>query len=172
MMLSENKKEKKNFFSLLLGNLFGNSKKSIFEEEQIQSPTKTIVKNFISNRLSMSALCLFIGILLFVIIAPKFFVLDLGYNDPTQQNIKPIRSLMNLLLKTMLRQKMLLIHFGGVNMKLISMIYVIISDIGETKLDGQLIRLMNILAIHIQPVIGLEKIIIQEAYLNRKTGGN
>lgn len=95
-MLTENKKEKKNSFSLLVGNLFGTKQRSIFEEEQIQSPTRTIVKNFLSNKLSMTALCLFLGILLFVIIAPKFFVLDLGYNDPTQQNIKPIRSLMDL----------------------------------------------------------------------------
>ena len=73
----ETNKKRSSFFSLLMGRMFGVGSRSILEEEQIQSPTKTIIKKFFSNKLSMLALSVFLGILLFVTIAPSFFKLDL-----------------------------------------------------------------------------------------------
>lgn len=92
----ETNKKRSNFFSLLMGRMFGVGSRSILEEEQIQSPTRTIIKKFFSNKLSVIALSVFLGILLFVIIAPYYFKLDLSYQEATQQNIKPGRNLMDI----------------------------------------------------------------------------
>lgn len=95
-MSKKDKSKKESSISLLFRNLFGIKKRSVFEEEQIQSPTKTIIKNFMSNKLSMGAVIIFLAILLFVIIAPKYFPLDLSYQESTQQNIKPCSNLMDI----------------------------------------------------------------------------
>ena len=50
----------------------------IFKEEQMQSPGRTVVKNFLSNKLSMTGLMVFVCIFLLVIIGPIFFVLDIS----------------------------------------------------------------------------------------------
>ncbi|WP_426349688.1 ABC transporter permease subunit [Alloiococcus sp. CFN-8] len=92
----ETNKKRSSFFSLLMGRMFGVGSRSILEEEQIQSPTKTIIKKFFSNRLSLVALSVFFGILLFVTIAPNFFKLDLSYKEATQQNIRPGLDLMDI----------------------------------------------------------------------------
>ena len=55
--MSKQKPEKKSgsFGSSLFGRLFGRKRElSIFEEEQIQSPFRTIVRNFIPIRLQCS----------------------------------------------------------------------------------------------------------------------
>lgn len=67
----------------------GKKELNIYQEEQIQTPWKTVLKTFAANRLSMSALILFSVIALFLFIAPYFFVLDLGYNEPMQANLPP-----------------------------------------------------------------------------------
>lgn len=62
---------------------------NIFQEEQIQTPWKTVVKTFLSNRLSMGALIVFLLIAAFMFVAPYFFRIDLGYNEPMQANLPP-----------------------------------------------------------------------------------
>lgn len=62
---------------------------NIYQEEQIQTPWRTVVKTYASNKLSMFALILFLIIAAFMFIAPSFFVLDLGYNEPMQANLPP-----------------------------------------------------------------------------------
>ena len=91
------KKEKKNRSSLFT-RLFGNRNKtmSFMEEEQLQSPGRTIVRNFLNNRLGMTGLIIFLIIFLFVMIGPKFLVLDLSYSDNTQTNVPPTMSMMKL----------------------------------------------------------------------------
>ena len=78
--------------------LFGNRNKqlSFMEEEQLQSPTRMIVRNFTSNKLGMTGLIVFLCIFLFVMIGPKFFVLDLSYNDNTQTNVPPTLSMLSV----------------------------------------------------------------------------
>ena len=91
-MSKENKKPS------LFARLFGNRNKqlSFMEEEQLQSPTRMIVRNFTSNKLGMTGLIVFLCIFLFVMIGPKFFVLDLSYQDNTQTNVPPTLSMLSV----------------------------------------------------------------------------
>lgn len=75
----------------ILSRLFGNRNKTadFMQEEQLQSPGRLMVKNFVANKLGMTGLVIFIIILLFVLIGPKFFELDLGAQDNTQINVPP-----------------------------------------------------------------------------------
>ena len=81
-------KKKKNS---LLARLFGNRNKEVdvMVEEQIQSPGKMMLDNFLHNRLGMTGLIVFILIFIFVSVGPKFVELDLGAADNTQLNVPP-----------------------------------------------------------------------------------
>ncbi len=67
---------------------------NIFQEEQIQTPWRTVVRTFMANRLSMGALILFLLIAAFMFIAPYFFRIDLGYNEPMQADLPPSQKFM------------------------------------------------------------------------------
>lgn len=88
--MSKENKPKRSHTSLF-GLLFGNRKKqlSFLEEEQLQSPMHTIVKNFVANKVAMTSLIIFIIIFLGVIIYPAVNKIDLTYQEQTQQNISP-----------------------------------------------------------------------------------
>ena len=90
--------KKENKLASLFGRLFGNRNKqlSFMEEEQLQSPTRMIIRNFTSNKLGMAGLIVFLCIFLFVMIGPKFFVLDLSYQDNTQTNVPPTLSMLSV----------------------------------------------------------------------------
>ena len=66
------------------------------EEEALQSPFRTMVNNFRSNRLSMLGLILFLLIFVFVMVGPSFFPLDLSYEDNTQSNVAPGMNMMDI----------------------------------------------------------------------------
>jgi len=85
----KNNKDKKNsFLSLLFTKLFGGKEKlSILEEEQMQSPFRTIIKNFMDNKISMSGVIVFLLIFAFVIIGPIFLPQDLSFTESTQRNV-------------------------------------------------------------------------------------
>lgn len=68
----------------------------IFQEEQMQSPGRTVVKNFLSNKLSMTGLIVVFCIFLFVLIGPIFFEQDLSYEESTQVNLAPGLNLMSI----------------------------------------------------------------------------
>lgn len=91
-------KKRKSFFQLLLINTFGAGKKklSVLEEEQMQGPVRTIIKNFTSNKLSMTGLVVFLLIFAIVIIGPFIAKLDLSYTETSQQNVAPGRDLMEV----------------------------------------------------------------------------
>ncbi|MFB0958004.1 MAG: ABC transporter permease subunit [Clostridiaceae bacterium] len=76
--------------------LFGKKNKNlnIYQEEQIQTPWRTVVKTFASNRLSMGALIVFVLIAAFMFIAPYFYRIDLGYNEPMQADLPPSQNFM------------------------------------------------------------------------------
>ena len=90
--------KKENKLASLFGRLFGNRNKqlSFMEEEQLQSPTRMIVRNFTSNKLGMAGLIVFLCIFLFVMIGPKIFILDLSYQDNTQTNVPPTLSMLSV----------------------------------------------------------------------------
>ncbi len=81
----------------LLRNLFGNRNKEIdiMTEEQIQSPGRMMLDNFLHNRLGMTGLIGFLAIFLFVLIAPHFVPINLGESDNTQTNVPPTSSMMS-----------------------------------------------------------------------------
>lgn len=97
MSKENNVKPNKSFLSLLFIKLFGGKQKlSLLEEEQIQSPMRTIVKNFKSNTLAMTGLSIFLLIFASVLIGPYFFPLDLSYSETSQLNVAPGLDLMNV----------------------------------------------------------------------------
>lgn len=82
----------------LFSRLFGGKKqgRSFMEEEQLQSPGRMMLQNFLHNKLGMTGLCIFLIVLLAVLIGPRFFILDLSYQDNTQMNVPPGYSLMSV----------------------------------------------------------------------------
>lgn len=96
-MSNEKKEKKPRRSSGIFGRLFlGQDTADILQEEQVISPGKTVVKNFVSNKISMAAMIIFLAIFLFVIIAPHFYPLDLSYQEATQINMAPGLTLMKL----------------------------------------------------------------------------
>ena len=89
-----NKKEKHSFLSRLFGNR--NKVMDSMIEEQVQSPGRMMLSNFLHNKLGMTGLIVFLCIFLFVLIGPYFFPLDLGYSDNTQSNVPPTNNMMTL----------------------------------------------------------------------------
>jgi len=96
-MNKENAGKKKNFFYLLFVKMFGSGKKklSILEEEQVQSPLRSTIKQFRDNKLSMTGLIVFLLIFAFVFIGPYFFVQDLAFSETSQINVGPGMNLMS-----------------------------------------------------------------------------
>lgn len=91
-------KKKRSFFNLLLIKLFGGGKKklSILEEEQVQSPFRSMVRNFRSNKLAMTGLIVFLLIFATVFIGPIFFKQDLAFSETSQQNVAPGNNFMKI----------------------------------------------------------------------------
>ena len=87
---NNNKKNKKSFSSLLFGNLFGSKKElSILEEEQVQSPWRTVIRTFRSNKVSMTGLIVFLLIFATVMIGPLIKPVDLSFSETSQKDIAP-----------------------------------------------------------------------------------
>lgn len=90
----EQKKKKPRVFIWLRRLFFGPAKElSFLEEEQVQSPLRSIVKRFLHNKIAMTGVCIFVACLLMVLIGPFFLPLDLSYSDGTQQNVAPTMSM-------------------------------------------------------------------------------
>lgn len=86
------------WFGSLLGMLFGErvSKVSIMEEEQVQSPMKTIVKEFFRRKLTIIGLVGFFSLLLASTILPFFFPIDLSETNSGQVNQRPSMNMMRI----------------------------------------------------------------------------
>ncbi|NLM61864.1 MAG: ABC transporter permease subunit [Clostridiales bacterium] len=94
MSSKENRKKNNNgsSFKEMLRRMFGLGPKhelSILEEEQMQSPMRTVLKNFFAKRLAIVGMVVFAIILLTCFIGSAVFPLDRNYQDATQQNIRP-----------------------------------------------------------------------------------
>ena len=57
--------------------------------EEIESPSKLLMRAFFSKKTALFALVLLIGLFLFVFIAPALVPMDVNYTDPLQQNVAP-----------------------------------------------------------------------------------
>lgn len=93
------KTEKKHSFSLikrLFGGKSKNEEMDILMEEALQSPLRTIINNFVENRLAMGGLIVFIIMLAIVLIGPVFLPISLSDREETQTNIAPGMNLMDV----------------------------------------------------------------------------
>lgn len=81
----------RSFKSLFRSSVTGKKEINVLEEEAIQSPMRTIIKNFFSNTLAKVGLVGFIFILLFSFVGSLFFPMDLLYTEPILKNVQPGR---------------------------------------------------------------------------------
>ena len=75
-MLKKGKKEEK--------------QRSILEEEQMQSPFRTIIKNLCENKIAMGSAFVFIVIFLMCFILPIWFKQDMNYQSPRRRSALPL----------------------------------------------------------------------------------
>lgn len=68
--------------------------KSILEEEQVQTPMRTVAMNFLHRKTAMVGVVIFLCIFLLVLIGPRIWVLDLSEQDSTLINLPPSNSMM------------------------------------------------------------------------------
>ena len=96
--MSKKEKKRASSFSLMFRRLFGIQEKErdILKEEQMQSPFRTIVRNFVSNKVSMFGTIVFILIFLTVFIGSAIYPLDVNFQDTTQQNVSPGFNMMSI----------------------------------------------------------------------------
>lgn len=91
-MKEENRKSRASGLGNTFRQLFmgaNNVHTSVMDEEQMQSPFRTIVRNFLSNKIAMAGFIVFLFILLSCFILAAIFNLDTSFQDVTQQNISP-----------------------------------------------------------------------------------
>lgn len=70
--------------------------KNIMQEEQVQTPFRTMARNFFSKVTVRIGLCGFFLIFLFVLIGPRYWVLDLSDQDSTLTNLPPSQNMMSV----------------------------------------------------------------------------
>lgn len=75
----------------MLKRLFGKREAEIdiMQEEALQSPMRTVARNFMENKLAMGGLIIFVVIFLVVLIGPLFNPIDLSDKEETQTNVAP-----------------------------------------------------------------------------------
>lgn len=76
-------------FGRMFKHLFVHEKLSLIDEEAIQTPLKTVLKNFFRNRLGVIGLIVFIAFLLFTFLGSQFAQLTSTYTELTNANLKP-----------------------------------------------------------------------------------
>ena len=101
MSANEKRKKSSNWssFKEVLRRMFGIGPKhqlSVLEEEQMQSPMRTVIKNFLSKRLAIVGMVVFVIIFLTCFIGSAVFPLDKNHQDATQQNIRPSSNFMKV----------------------------------------------------------------------------
>jgi peptide/nickel transport system permease protein len=62
---------------------------SVLEEEALQTPTQTIIKNFIRTRLGIVGVIAFILILLFSFVGSQLRPINPSYQEPAMSNVRP-----------------------------------------------------------------------------------
>lgn len=90
--MSQNKKMTlgssfKNMFKRMLGG--DKAQMSVLEEEAIQTPLQTIIKNFMRNKLGMIGLVMFIGFLVFAFLGSYLYPIELTYTELPNANLAP-----------------------------------------------------------------------------------
>lgn len=70
--------------------------RDFMKEEQVQTPFRTMARNFFSKHTVRIGLCGFFLIFLFVLIGPRYWVLDLSEQDSTLINLPPSQNMMSV----------------------------------------------------------------------------
>ena len=70
--------------------------KNIMQEEQVQTPFRTMLHNFLAKHTVRVGLIGFFLIFLFVLIGPRYWVLDLSEQDSTLINLPPSQNMMSV----------------------------------------------------------------------------
>lgn len=95
-----NKTKKKNSLGIIIKSLFMGSNQldnlSVMEEEEMASPFRTVVKNFLSNKIAMTGAITFCTIFILTMTLPIFYPLDTTFQDSTQQNVAPGFSMLSM----------------------------------------------------------------------------
>ncbi len=88
--------EKKSTFSKIASSAarmfkrpFVREKLSVLDEEALQTPLKTILKNFFHNRLGVIGLIMFVGFLLFCFLGSALYPLTATYTELPNGNLRP-----------------------------------------------------------------------------------
>ena len=90
--MSQDKKKKMTLGSSFVGmfkRLFVREKLSALEEEAIQTPLQTILKNYARNKLGMLGLVMFVGLLLFSFVGSHLYPIEVTYLELPNANLKP-----------------------------------------------------------------------------------
>ena len=66
------------------------------EEEDVQSPWRTVINTFRGNKISMTGLLIFLTIFLIVLIGPLLDPIDLSYSETSQINVGPGKDMLNI----------------------------------------------------------------------------
>ncbi len=95
------KKKKYSLIAMLKGLFLGNNhmdmgEEDLLKEEELQSPFRTIVKNFFSNKIALTGLIAFSTIFAIVIIYPFLYPIDLVFQNSTQRNAQPMAGYMDM----------------------------------------------------------------------------
>ncbi|MFI3253546.1 MAG: ABC transporter permease subunit [Eubacteriales bacterium] len=93
-------KKKKRSLGIIIKSLFLGSNHleelNVMEEEEMASPFRTIVKNFLENKIAMTGAFTFSVIFILSMTLPIFFPLDTTFQDSTQQNTAPGFSMLSM----------------------------------------------------------------------------
>ena len=98
MCSNTNKKSRSNWLQRLFwGNRVSSEEVDINKVEEIVSPGRQIVNNFFERKLAVFALCVVLGMFLFVFIGPLFMpnYYD-AYTEVTQKNVPPTMSMLSV----------------------------------------------------------------------------
>ena len=83
-------------FTGMFKRLFKREKMSVLEEEAIQTPLQTIIKNYFRNRLGILGLVMFVGFLLFSFLGSAIYPIEVTYTELPNADIPPGRNYLNV----------------------------------------------------------------------------
>ena len=85
-----------NSFVGMFKRLFVPQKRSALEEEAIQTPMRTVLKNFFRSKLGVIGLVMFVGFLLFAFLGSYLYPISLTYIELTNANLAPGRNYLDV----------------------------------------------------------------------------
>lgn len=85
-----------NSFVGMFKRLFVPQKRSALEEEAIQTPMRTVLKNFFRSKLGVIGLVMFVGFLLFAFLGSYLYPISLTYIELTNANLAAGRNYLDV----------------------------------------------------------------------------